>query len=107
MTISTLSTQFFASEKLKKKIDFRSFSVRRTIHRNTRKVQTKCLLIVVAFTSLARIFGEGRSFHVCALFIYLSIFQSADQLVHTGSTFYARISPQWLRPLRRLRPNVP
>ena len=39
-----------------------------------------------------------------ALFFF---FLNGDQLVHTNSIFLARISPKWLRELRRLWLGVP
>ena len=59
------------------------------------------LVVVVAFSSLARILGECSIIHFPPAF-----FLSGDWLVHTYSTLYARISPQWLSKLRRLWSNV-
>ena len=56
--------------------------------------------MVVAFSSPARILGEGSSIHsLPALF---KNFFSEDQLTHTNSIHQARISPQWLSELRSL-----
>ena len=38
--------------------------------------------------------------------LFFKTFFSADQLPHTNFTFQARISPQWLSELRRLRPTA-
>ena len=67
-------------------------------------VNNKQILISGGFF-VARILG-GRfidSFPTCPIFSFLN----GDQLVHTNSTLYARIGPQWLSELRRLWPSVP
>ena len=68
--------------------------------------------MVVAFSSLARIWGECSTirspsalFKLFILFFYSSL--SGDSLTHTNSTLYARNSPQWLSELRRLWQSAP
>ena len=53
------------------------------------------LLVVVAFSSRARILGKCSTIHspTSPFFTWHA---------HTHSTLYARISPQWLNELRRL-----
>ena len=66
------------------------------------------LVVVVAFSSLARIFGTmfDHSFRACAFFLLFSV-EVEISAKHTNSTLHATISPQWLSELRRLRPSVP
>ena len=58
-------------------------------------------MVVMAFSSLARILGR-MSYHYFppALFFFFS----GDQIAHTNPN--SRISLQWLNELRRLWPNV-
>ena len=58
-------------------------------------------LVVVACSLLARILEECSTIHSL-----LAHFIRWRQLVHTNSTVYAGITPQWLSGLRRLWPNV-
>ena len=61
---------------------------------------------VVAFSSLAWIFGECSTIHsLPAFFLFFSLW-SGYKLAHANSTLYAGINPQWLSGLRRLWPNV-
>ena len=64
------------------------------------------VVVVVSFSSLARISGEcsiihSPPAHFCVCF---EVEISSRTLI---PLFYARISPQWLRELRRLWPSVP
>ena len=56
------------------------------------------MVVVVAFSSRARILGECSTIHSPPALLFFS----GDYLAHTNSTVYARISPQWLSELRRL-----
>ena len=63
------------------------------------------LLFVCLFFSQSWIMGEifDESIPACASGVFcVFFFLSGDQLAHTNSTFYARISPQWLSESRRL-----
>ena len=53
------------------------------------------VVMVVAFSSLARILGEGLTIHSPPTLFFF--FWSGDQLVPINPTFQARIYPQWLR----------
>ena len=63
------------------------------------------VVVVVFFSSLARILGECSTIHsLPALFIVSIIIISSRTLI---PLLYARISPQWLSELRRLWSSVP
>ena len=49
---------------------------------------------------------SGTSFEDSLPVCVCVFFKTGDQLAHTNSTFYARICPQWLSEMRRLRPSV-
>ena len=64
----------------------------------------KNLVVVVAFSLFARIWGECSTIYAPpALFFFLS----GDLLARTYSTSQVRISQQRLSDLRRLRSNLP
>ena len=56
--------------------------------------------LIIARGDLERVFDHW--FPACVFFCFLS----GHYVAHTNSTFYARISTQWLSELRRLLPNV-
>ena len=53
------------------------------------------LVVVVAISSLARNLGKNLRFIPRPRFLFF-FFLSGDQLMHTSSTFQARIRPLWL-----------
>ena len=59
-------------------------------------------VVQVALSSLARSWGD-HSLPACVFFFPPQVETSSRTLIHLD----ARISPQWLRELRRLWPNVP
>ena len=69
------------------------------------KISVILLNINAGFPSLQGFWENLRRFPTC-VFVCL-FFLSGDQLAHTNSTLYARISPQWLSELGRLWPAVP
>ena len=61
------------------------------------------VVVVVAFSSLARILGNVRSLIPRLRFIIIIIIiNNGDEFACFNSTLYDRISPQWLIELRRL-----
>ena len=64
------------------------------------------MMIMMAFSSLARTMGEGLTIHSPPELFSFS-FRSGDWLWHTISNLKTRISPQWLSKLRRPWPSVP
>ena len=61
-------------------------------------------VVVVVFSSLARILGECSIIHSPPALFFLSEVEISSRTV--SPLFYARVSPQWLSELRRLWPNV-
>ena len=57
-------------------------------------------LPLLAFTSLARIWGECSTIHSPPALFFVVVFSSGNYLAQTNFTFYVRISPQWLSELR-------
>ena len=56
---------------------------------------------------LAVAFWENVQPFIPRLRFFVVVVGSGNQLAHTNSTLWTRISPQWLSELRRLWPNVP
>ena len=71
-----------------------------------RQPASHILPAVVAFSSVVRILGKCSTIH-SPYALFLLFCWNGDSLVHTNSTFSARISPQWLGEVRRLWPNFP
>ena len=65
------------------------------------------VVVVVAFSSLARIPKSVLPLIPClCFFFFFFFFWNGGQKTYTNSTLHARISPQWLTKLKRLWPNV-
>ena len=92
---------------------FRMCTLSCKLHRPQDLISVVGVVVVVDFSSLARILGECSTIHsqpALFLFFFFSFsfffpffffFFSGDYQPHTNSTLQVRISPQWLSELRR------